>query len=281
MSDMTQGGLDENTGTGSKEPLIIFFGLELIILSAPLAYFLLQQLPASSVQQWWVIPVPQVEIGVSLLPPASPQLDVNRWAGRLFSEVIEAILELLTLVMMASSIMGVIVCVLVGIYGSDTQQFATSLRSALEFRPTQVVIGIYVIIGSIMLFPRLIFIFVEIFIIISVGGALVSVLGSAWLRMRDSQQPLIRVIAVYPLGVGTFTLPLVGVTLLSPTFGPFMRSATVRIADFLLSTVFAAVGLDQWLRAAFSLEGISLFLMWAGLIVSAGWIVGGTAEVYK
>lgn len=277
---MTQNKLKKDIETGSKEPLIIFFALELIILCAPLAYFLLQQLPPSSVQQWWVIPVPQVDIGVSLLPPASPQLDVNQWAGRVLSEVILTVLELLTLMMMASSTVGAIACVLVRIYNSDTRQFATSLRSVLEFRPTQVLIGIYTIIASIMLFPSLVFILTEIFIMISVGGVLVSILGSAWLRIRDSQQPLIRVMAVYPLGVGTFTLPLVGVTLLSPTFGPFMRSATIRVADFLLNTVFAAVGVGQWLRAAFSLEGISLFLMWVGLIVSAGWIIGGAAEVY-
>lgn len=81
------------------------------------------------------------------------------------------------------------------------------------------------------------------------------------------------VLFAYPFAMNALFLPPVVAALYDPSLaGVLERSETVAI--FLLDNVLALVGIEDYLRENFSLEGIAVVLMWVGIATPLGWFLG-------
>jgi len=77
----------------------------------------------------------------------------------------------------------------------------------------------------------------------------------------------------YPFAMNAIFLPPVVAALYDPSLsGVLERSET--LAVFLLDGVLTVYGINDYLRANFSLEGIAVLAMWVGIATPLGWFLG-------
>ncbi len=84
---------------------------------------------------------------------------------------------------------------------------------------------------------------------------------------------LTTVVFAYPMAMNALFLPPVVAALYDPSLGVVFERSTA-IAIFLLDEVLVLVGLDEYLRANFTLEGMGYVLMWIGIATPLGWFLG-------
>ncbi|QLG63470.1 hypothetical protein [Halorarum salinum] len=82
------------------------------------------------------------------------------------------------------------------------------------------------------------------------------------------------VVFAYPAGMTAFFLPPVVAALYSPALADVVFVNSYTLAVWLLDNVLSVGGIDQALRSRFELRGVAYVLMWFGIAVPLGWLVG-------
>lgn len=77
----------------------------------------------------------------------------------------------------------------------------------------------------------------------------------------------------YPFAMNAVFLPPVVAALYDPSLSSVLDQSET-IAIFLLDNLLYVRGINEMLRASFSLEGIGVVLMWFGIATPLGWILG-------
>ncbi|WP_439025616.1 hypothetical protein [Haloarchaeobius sp. DT45] len=85
---------------------------------------------------------------------------------------------------------------------------------------------------------------------------------------------LTSVLVAYPLGMTAVFLPPVVAAFYSPALGQIVFSESESLAIWLLDNVFAVGGLNESIREEFDLRGAAYILMWLGVAVPLGWVLG-------
>jgi hypothetical protein len=81
------------------------------------------------------------------------------------------------------------------------------------------------------------------------------------------------VVFAYPFAMNAVFLPPVVAALYDPSLAGVLERSEA-LAIFLLDNVLTVYGVDDYLRANFSLEGIAVVLMWVGIATPLGWFLG-------
>ena len=82
------------------------------------------------------------------------------------------------------------------------------------------------------------------------------------------------ILLAYPSAMTALFLPPVVAALYSPSLGQIIFPGSEQLAIWILDTVLVVGGLNELLREQFALEGIGYALMWFGLAVPLGWLLG-------
>lgn len=82
------------------------------------------------------------------------------------------------------------------------------------------------------------------------------------------------VLLAYPFGVTALLLPPVVAALYSPTLAEAVFPGSDSLAIWLLDNPLSAFGIGEFLRTNFDLVGVAYVLMWFGIAVPFGWILG-------
>jgi len=82
------------------------------------------------------------------------------------------------------------------------------------------------------------------------------------------------VLLAYPSAMNALFLPPVVAALYSPALGQLIFPGSEQLAIWILDTVLVVGGLNELLREQFALEGIGYALMWLGLAIPLGWLLG-------
>ncbi len=69
-------------------------------------------------------------------------------------------------------------------------------------------------------------------------------------------------------------LPPVVAALYSPALGQIIFPGSEELAIWILDTILVVGGLNELLREQFALEGIGYALMWLGVAIPLGWLLG-------
>ncbi len=77
----------------------------------------------------------------------------------------------------------------------------------------------------------------------------------------------------YPFAMNAIFLPPVVAALYDPSLSGVLDRSEL-LAIFLLDNVLYVYGINEYLRASFSLEGIGVVLMWIGIATPVGWFLG-------
>ena len=83
----------------------------------------------------------------------------------------------------------------------------------------------------------------------------------------------------YPAAMTAIFLPPVVAALFSATVGSIVFPGSTDLAIRLLDGPLALLGLDAYLRANYTLEGVAYVGMWAAIAVPAGWLLGGVVTL--
>jgi len=82
------------------------------------------------------------------------------------------------------------------------------------------------------------------------------------------------ILLAYPSAMNALFLPPVVAALYSPALGQIIFPGSEELAIWILDTVLVVGGLNEILRAQFALEGVGYALMWLGLAIPLGWLLG-------
>jgi len=85
---------------------------------------------------------------------------------------------------------------------------------------------------------------------------------------------VLTVLAAYPFGVTALLLPPVVAAFYSDAVGAVIFSQSRQIAIVLLNQAFQPIGLKELLQNQFELQGFAFVLMWFGIAVPLGWLLG-------
>lgn len=257
---------------GNRRTLTV--GLLLVTVFGPLVVSLASLLPETLLTRRYGVPMVAVEFTGSLLPPVEEgDVDVSAWLGTIIADVTAALLAAIYFGGAALALAGGGLIVVSVLAAASLQSFVMSVRSLVGYRPVQVLLTVYLLIAVGAVYPIVLLALGEVVLAFLVAAPLVGLIGAAVSRLRYSRTSLYRVGVLYPLTTLLLVLPVATVGVISPTLAPIVWSISNEIAILLLETVFAAAGLEPWLRRQFDLEGAGLVAMWAGI----GYVVGITA----
>jgi MFS family permease len=82
------------------------------------------------------------------------------------------------------------------------------------------------------------------------------------------------VLLAYPFGVTAIFLPPVVAAVVAPSLDTLIQTESTQLADYLLTNLLGPVGLEQYFRSRFDLEGLNYVFMWLGISVPLGWLLG-------
>jgi len=82
------------------------------------------------------------------------------------------------------------------------------------------------------------------------------------------------VLVAYPAAVTAFLLPPVVAALYSPTLADVVFPNTTTLAVWILDGPLSVGGLNDAIRARFTLRGTAYVLLWVGISVPLGWLFG-------
>lgn len=275
---MSKEDRDSLGGKAQWQYRLLYLGSLMCVVSAPTAYVLVRALPPSLVDQWGVIPVPQPSVEIRLRPPLRPGFELSEWIAEIVASIVVAAMAVGGLLSVVSSILGMVVVVGGMAVFRRPRALARIGIGLLETRGIKLLLVWYGVLGGSIIAPELLWILTQLSILVIVSGSLFLAIGAIWLWLRDSQQLLVRVAIVYPLGVGIVPLPLVGFLFVSPTTRAAMQAVTLEGAVFVLDTVLVVGGLNSWFRSTFTLVGVNWFILWVGLFSIFGWGVGLLVE---
>ena len=87
------------------------------------------------------------------------------------------------------------------------------------------------------------------------------------------------VILAYPSAMNALFLPPVVAAYFAPSVGEVIFPQSEALAIWILDTFLEVGGINEILRATFSLEGIGYVLMWLAIAVPLGWLLGGVVTL--
>jgi hypothetical protein len=108
-------------------------------------------------------------------------------------------------------------------------------------------------------------------VVATISAALAVVLSRRGGRLTSA-------LAAYPAGMTALFLPPVVAALFSPTLAGVLTGST-ELAIWILDNVLTVGGLNTLIRQQFSLEGAAYVLMWFGIAVPLGWLLGGVVAL--
>jgi hypothetical protein len=82
------------------------------------------------------------------------------------------------------------------------------------------------------------------------------------------------VLAAYPSAVTAVFLPPVVAAFYSPTLGTVVFGGSESVAAWFLDNVLALGGINDYLRTRYDLTGLAYVLMWLGVSIPLGWVLG-------
>ncbi|MCT9095891.1 hypothetical protein [Haloarchaeobius sp. HME9146] len=82
------------------------------------------------------------------------------------------------------------------------------------------------------------------------------------------------ILVAYPLGMTAVFLPPVVAAFYSPALGQLVFTESESLAIWFLETVLAVGDINEYLRTQYDLTGIAYVLMWLGVAIPLGWILG-------
>ena len=112
------------------------------------------------------------------------------------------------------------------------------------------------------------------FVAVLAAGVVATVAAAAAVLFARIDGRATTVAFAYPAAMTGLFLPPVVAALYSPTLGAIVFPGSTEIAIWLLDNVLAVAGLDQALRARFTLSGIAYVGMWFAIAVPLGWALG-------
>jgi len=87
------------------------------------------------------------------------------------------------------------------------------------------------------------------------------------------------ILFAYPLGMTAIFLPPVVAALVSPSMAQFSIAYAEDVAVFVQDDVLAEVGLKEYVVDNFEREGFAYVLIWIGISVPLGWLLGTTVAL--
>lgn len=137
--------------------------------------------------------------------------------------------------------------------------------------------ALWVCVGYTALFavsPRVRSLSFEVAAVLFASGSVI-VTGAAVLRWAESRSGrLTRIVLVGPAILAVVFLSVIAGMLASRTFDTLVVQFTDAFVRFVLLEVLAPVGVNAVLTSAFELEGVAYFLVWVGVTVVGGWVLG-------
>lgn len=113
-----------------------------------------------------------------------------------------------------------------------------------------------------------------------VGATLIAVMTGAIATLFYLAPGRVKTVAVtYPFIISTVFLPATVIALYEPTFSDLLDENVI-VAVFILDTFFKPIGLAEFFRANFALEGQSHLIMWFAISFPVGWILGTASYAY-
>jgi len=109
-------------------------------------------------------------------------------------------------------------------------------------------------------------------IVAASGVATLSAALAVFTRRIDGR--FVTVLLSYPFGVTAIFLPPVVAALFSPAVADTVIPLSDELARWLLFNVMDAIGAGDYLRANFEREGIAHAVIWLGISVPLGWVIG-------
>jgi hypothetical protein len=83
----------------------------------------------------------------------------------------------------------------------------------------------------------------------------------------------------YPFAMTALFLPPVVAALVTPSLDPYVLEPSYDFAVWVLDNVLFLGGVNEYLRANFSLEGAAYAAMWVGISFPLGWFLGVVVEL--
>jgi hypothetical protein len=258
-------------------------GLVAVVVLGSLSVYvalLTQQLPLQDIEPF---SLPPVVPSTPLLPSlgALGDIDFGAWGNGLLDALVYSLLSGIYYLALGAFCVGWVLIAVGVTIAQDIGRVGRKLRRRLAARRVQALLALYVG-GWVLLFnPVVLDVVVEALVVLTTAGVVFLFTAAAWVAIYDRTGPTVQLLAVYPLGTLAVLLPPVAAGLVSPSFRGVIQGFTTRLAVFLLDNVLVLVGLDTVLRRTFDLQGGGFFLLWVGLIVLVGWVVGLLARSFE
>jgi hypothetical protein len=107
------------------------------------------------------------------------------------------------------------------------------------------------------------------------GASVVAILAALVAVTNATNGGRVRTVLIaYPAGITALFLPPVVAALFSESLGAVIFPRSVSIAEVLLNTVARSLGIEAFFRQNFELEGVAYVLLWFGIAVPVGWVLG-------
>lgn len=95
-----------------------------------------------------------------------------------------------------------------------------------------------------------------------------------FMRLGVNVSPGIKLLVVGPALLSSVFLSVISGMLASTVFNNFIIRVTDELVRFMLQDVLAIIGLNTVLSSIFELQGIGYLLVWVGVVIVAGWLLG-------
>lgn len=254
-------------------------GVFFLVATVPLIAIILRALPPEVVSRWLIFPVFEIDLSLELFPQIEAgEFDPTNWLWERLYEIGRIALVGGFYLAILGAVIGMLLVTWSAIMIGTSRAIARTAINACRYRIIQGLLGLYTITALGIFYPFIFRILAELMVALVVGGTVVGVLGMGWWRLRATQGRVVRIGLLYPLAIGIVALPIVAIALASPTLGPWFQTISTELAILVLDTILAVGGLNEWLRATFDLEGLNYFLMWLGIVLVVGWMVGVIVE---
>lgn len=158
---------------------------------------------------------------------------------------------------------------------------ASRLRVALtDPRQVAVLAALVALVLALVVSPLVRTVFTNAVAFTAVAGPVFALSRLSMVRVERRAGPAVTVLVVGPLAVATVLLSAIAGAFASPATVAFMQRVTSAAVQFLLATVFAALGVDTLLVRVFELEGPGFLAFWAGVDVVLGVALGAASLRY-
>lgn len=257
-------------------------GISAILVATPFLLWGVFYAPAHLIEYIGPIPIVSPETSVEWIPELDREFDPMTWLISVLAGIGRFVFAAIYLSALTVGIGGIIASISGTVLLGNPDLVTEAIKRWTDHWVVRFVLGVYVLMAAAIFVPGLLIVLIELSVAFFIGGSLFGILGLGWLRFRSKASLTIRIVFAYPLGIGTIILPLIVTALVSPTFAETAQFASEQFAIVILDTIFAIGDVNQWIRDTFDLDGSGYFVMWGGIALVSGWILGiGTEFVSR